>query len=330
LTLIASPRIAGSTQEERVVKHEGHEPVLLHEALELLDPRPGQVLVDATLGLGGHAEAMLERVAPTGRVVGIDRDPLALERALARLARFGESLTALHGDHADLPQLLAECRLEAVDGILFDLGLSSMQLDDPQRGFSFRFDAPLDMRMDPGQPNTAASLLAELTEEELRRVLWRYGEERRARAIARAIVERRKRAPLRRTGELAELVRHVAGPAAARYRIDPATRTFQALRIAVNGEIDALEQTLEQAERLLRPGGRLVVISFHSLEDRCVKHLLRGLAACCVCPPDLPVCGCGRQDRVRILTSKPVRASVDEIARNPRSRSAKLRAAEKL
>lgn len=312
------------------MSHDAHQPVLLDESLELLAAQPGRILIDATLGLGGHSEALLERVAPDGRVVGIDRDPTALERARTRLQRFGDAFTAIRGNHGELPRLLAEHGIDAVDGILFDLGLSSLQLDSAERGFSFRFDGPLDMRMDPDSPTTAADLLAELPEEELRRILWRYGEERRARAIARAIVADRAKQPFRSTRQLAELVRRVAGPGAARYRIDPATRTFQALRIAVNGEIDELAETIEAAERLLRPGGRIVVISFHSLEDRCVKRTLRGLATRCVCPPGLPVCGCNRTDRVRILTTKPVRAGAPEISRNPRARSAKMRGAEKL
>jgi 16S rRNA (cytosine1402-N4)-methyltransferase len=328
--LIASPRIAAPADEESVVPHDGHEPVLLEGAMQFLAAQPGRVLVDATLGLGGHAEAMLERVGPSGRVVGIDRDPIALERARTRLSRFGNAFTAIRGNHRDLSQLLDEHGIDAVDGILFDLGLSSMQLDAPERGFSFRFDGPLDMRMDPDSPTSAADLLADLSEDEIRRILWRYGEERRARAIARAIVADREQKPFRTTLQLAELVRRVAGPRALRYRIDPATRTFQALRIAVNGEIDELSETILAAERMLRPGGRLVLISFHSLEDRCVKRTLRGLATRCVCPPRLPVCGCGRKDRVRLLTSKPVSADTTENSRNPRARSAKMRAAEKI
>ena len=328
--MIACPRVADLANEESVVPHDGHEPVLLERAMELLAAQPGRVLVDATLGLGGHSEAMLERVAPSGRVLGIDRDPVALERARTRLTRFGDAFTAIRGDHRDLSRLLDEHGIDAVDGILFDLGLSSMQLDDAERGFSFRFDGPLDMRMDPDSPTTAADLLADLSEEELRRILWRYGEEKRARAIARAIVTDRSLQPFRTTQQLAGLVRRIAGPRAARYRIDPATRTFQALRIAVNGEIDELAETIETAEQLLRPGGRIVLISFHSLEDRCVKRTLRELATQCVCPPRLPVCGCNRQDRVRILTAKPVSADASEISRNPRARSAKMRAAEKI
>jgi len=328
--LIASPRIADPADEESVVPHDGHEPVLLDKSMELLAAQPGRVLVDATLGLGGHAEAMLERVGPSGRVVGIDRDPIALERARTRLSRFGKAFTAIRGNHRDLSQLLGEHGIDAVDGFLFDLGLSSMQLDAPERGFSFRFDGPLDMRMDPDSPTSAADLLADLSEDEIRRILWRYGEERRARAIARAIVADRVQQPFRTTLQLAELVRRVAGPRALRYRIDPATRTFQAFRIAVNGEIDDLSETIMAAERMLRPGGRLVLISFHSLEDRCVKRTLRGLATRCVCPPRLPVCGCGRKDRVRLLTSRPVSADTTENSRNPRARSAKMRAAEKI
>jgi len=313
-----------------VAQHIGHQPVLLQEVLEFLQPAPGRTVVDATLGLGGHTEALLESIAPTGRVVGIDRDAEALRRARHRLARFGDAFLPVRGNHRDLRELLAVAGIEALDGVLFDLGLSSMQLGDPARGFSFLADGPLDMRMDPASGTSAADLLADLPEQELSRIIWRYGEERRARAIARAIVKERTATPFRTTLQLAELVRKVAGPRAARYRIHPATRTFQALRIAVNGEIDDLAQTIEDAEALLRPGGRIVVISFHSLEDRCAKRTLRGLASRCVCPPGLPVCGCGREDRLRLLTGRVVRPTDDEIARNPRSRSARLRAAEKI
>jgi 16S rRNA (cytosine1402-N4)-methyltransferase len=217
-----------------------------------------------------------------------------------------------------------------VDGILFDLGLSSLQLDDAGRGFSFQGDGPLDMRMDPDGELTAASLLAEISEAELRRILFTYGEERMAGPIAREIVRIRDAHPLTRTAELARLVETVLGPRARRFRIHPATRTFQALRIAVNGEVEGLEKLVTDAVSILRRGGRIAVIAYHSLEDRAVKHTLRGLAERCSCPPRLPVCGCGKENLVRVLTSKPVRPGADEIERNPRSRSAKLRAAERL
>jgi len=306
-----------------------HEPVLLGECIDLLRPRPGAVLVDATLGAGGHAEALLERVTPGGRVIGVDRDPQAIEIARARLARFGSAFVAVHGNHEDLAKRLAPLGLGPVDGILADLGVSSLQLDEPTRGFSFRHDGPLDMRMDPGAGPSAADLLASATEDELRRILADFGEERAARSIARAIVRGRGRGPLSRTSQMTALVERVLGPAARRYRIHPATRTFQALRIAVNGEIVGLRRTIAVAVGLLASRGRLVVISYHSLEDRAVKEELRALAGRCTCPPRLPVCACGVESVLRILTATPIRPGDAEIEHNPRSRSARLRAGEK-
>jgi 16S rRNA (cytosine1402-N4)-methyltransferase len=307
-----------------------HEPVLLRETLDLLAPRPGSTVVDATLGAGGHAEALLELVGPEGRLLGIDRDPSALALASERLASFGKAFTPLRGNHEDLVRLLREAGVFAVDAILFDLGLSSMQLDDAGRGFSFSGDGPLDMRMDPDAEPTAATLVAESSERELRRILRDYGEERMAGAIAREVVRERSRRPITRTAQLAELVERVIGPRARRYRIHPATRTFQALRIAVNGEVEGLERVITDAVSLLRRGGRVAAIAYHSLEDRAVKHTLRGLAERCTCPADLPVCGCGKENLVRVLTSRPVRPAQEEIDRNPRSRSAKLRVAVRL
>jgi 16S rRNA (cytosine1402-N4)-methyltransferase len=307
-----------------------HVPVLLAETIALLAPSPGATVVDATLGAGGHAEACLEALGSAGRLLGLDRDERALELARQRLGRFGDRFVPLRGSHADLPEILRRHGVLEVDGILFDLGVSSMQLDDPARGFSFRFDGPLDMRMDPDSGPTAADILASATEDELRRMLRRFGEERAARAVARAIVERRARRPLVRTRELVELVERVAGPAARRQRIHPATRTFQALRIAVNRELDDLERVVTESTSILRRGGRLVVIAYHSLEDRIVKHTLRSLAERCICPPSLPVCGCGRENLLRVLTRRATRPSEAEIARNPRARSARLRAGERL
>jgi 16S rRNA (cytosine1402-N4)-methyltransferase len=317
-------------EEPPVTEPVAHQSVLLRETLELLAPQRGDVAVDATVGAGGHTELLLEAVGAEGRVVGIDRDPGALEVAGRRLHRFGEAFVALRGNHVELGRLLDEAGIEAVDRILFDLGLSSLQLDDPSRGFSFQVDGPLDMRMDPSAGRTAADLLAELAEDELSRIFWRFGEERHARRIAREIVRRRSVEPFERTRQLADLVTGVAGPRARRWRIHPATRTFQALRIAVNEELEGLGALMEDAVSRLRPGGRLAVISFHSLEDRPVKHALRDLAKRCTCPPRLPVCGCGRVDLVRVLTPKPVRPTEAEVARNPRARSAKLRVAERL
>lgn len=324
------PMMPATNNEDRPVTDPvAHRPVLPRETLNWLAPRPGNVVVDATLGAGGHAEALLDAVGPDGCVIGIDRDPQALELAKRRLSRFGSALRIVHGDHRDLRDLLADLGLSAIDRVFFDLGVSSMQLDDPRRGFSFKSDGPLDMRMDPTGAGTAADLLATASEEELRQILWQYGEERRARTIARAIVHGREKRPLRRTSQLAELVERALGPAARRWRIHPATRTFQALRIAVNAEIVDLGTTLETAVDLLRSGGRLAAISFHSLEDRAVKHTLRSLARRCTCPPGLPMCMCDGKSVLRVLTPRPVQPSESEIEDNPRARSAKLRAAER-
>jgi 16S rRNA (cytosine1402-N4)-methyltransferase len=318
------------TEENQLGRSGVHEPVLRRETLELLAPRAGGTLVDATLGGGGHAEALLELLGPDGKLLGVDRDPAALEIACRRLARFGNRFTALRGNHGDLVELLHEAGTFVVDGILFDLGLSSMQLDDPSRGFSFRADGPLDMRMDPGSPRSAAQFLADCSEEELRRVLRDYGEERMAGAIARAVVRERARGPITRTGQLAAIVERVLGPGAKRFRIHPATRTFQALRIVVNGEVEDLSRVIAKAVSLLRRGGRVAVISYHSLEDRAIKRTFRELAERCTCPRDLPVCGCGKENLLRLLTRKAVRPGPPEVSHNPRSRSAKLRAAERL
>jgi 16S rRNA (cytosine1402-N4)-methyltransferase len=308
----------------------GHRPVLAREVLDLLAPRPGDTVVDGTLGAGGHAELLLEAIGPMGRLIGVDRDPDALALAAPRLSRFGPAFVALRGDHRDLPRLLGRVGLAAADRILLDLGLSSMQLDDPRRGFSFTLDGPLDMRMDPDGPETAAQLVARLDERQLRETLWRFGEEPRARAIARAIVRARRSGPLRTTRELARIVERASGSASRGARLHPATRTFQALRIAVNDEIEGLAGRLTDLVGLLRPGGRIAVISFHSLEDRAVKSALRELSRPCTCPPRMPVCGCGRRPTVRVLTPRPIGPSAPEVGSNPRSRSAKLRAAEKL
>jgi 16S rRNA (cytosine1402-N4)-methyltransferase len=308
-----------------------HIPVLLQEVVGLLRPERGGDFVDCTVGAAGHAEAILEGSSPAGRLLGIDRDPAAVALAERRLSRFGDRVLVRRGDYRDLPATARDAGFFAVDGIVADLGVSSMQLEDPARGFSFRSDGPLDMRMDPssGEPS-AAELLATVTEPELRRILREYGEERLAGPISRAIVRQRETAPLRTCRELAALVERVAGPAARRFAIHPATRTFQAIRIAVNGELEGLDDFVNDAASLLRRGGRLCVVTFHSLEDRIVKHAMRGLAERCICPPALPVCGCGRENIARVLTPKPVTASRAEVDANPRARSAKLRAVERL
>ena len=304
-----------------------HEPVLLQEILEhLLPPREDAVIVDATVGLGGHAEALL-RVHPRIRLVAIDRDPEALERSRERLRPFADRVTFVRGRHESLIEILKELGLEHIDGILADLGVSSMHLDDAARGFSFRTDGPLDMRMGPD--STAASeIVNTFDEHELAKIIREWGEEPKARRIAHAIVEARTEAPIETTARLAEIIRSVKRP---RFNeIDPSTLTFQALRIAANAELVELEKFIDDAVSVLEPHARIAVISFHSLEDRIVKLAFRRLEDPCICPPGMPVCGCGAKANVRTLTGRPLTASEEEIDRNPRSRSAKLRVAEKL
>jgi 16S rRNA (cytosine1402-N4)-methyltransferase len=308
-----------------------HRPVMSRQVVEALRPGSCTRLADATLGAGGHAEALLEELPADGRLYGVDRDPSALDLARDRLRRFGDRFVGVHGRYEDFSALLRNEGAFVLDGVVADLGLSSMQLDDPRRGFSFREDGPLDMRMDPGASGpTAADLVAGLPEAELRRILRIWGEERQAGSIARAIVRRRAVRPIERTVDLAGVVERAAGGKARRYRIHPATRTFQALRIAVNGEIEGIEGFVNDAVSILRRGGRIAVISFHSIEDRAVKRALRALANRCVCPPDLPVCGCGLENVLRMVTTKPLRPSAREIEDNPRSRSARLRVAERI
>jgi len=303
-----------------------HEPVLLQPVIDYLRPnREDGTLVDATVGLGGHAEALLERYS-RAHLVAIDRDPRALKLARERLGRFGSRVTFAQGRHESLIDILKQSNLETISGLVADLGVSSMQLDDASRGFSFRLDAPLDMRMGPDS-TTAATLVNGLEEHELARILREYGEEPMARRIARAIVEARQSAPIETTGQLAAIVR---GVKKSKPRdIDPATLTFQALRIAANEELVGLDRFIDDAVSVLESGARIAVISFHSLEDRIVKRALRRLKGECTCPPGMPVCGCGAKDLVSVLTGRPVTASEDEVNRNPRSRSAKLRIAEK-
>jgi len=327
--MLAAPSIdSGATLTPPGVPHR---PVLLGETLEALRPAPGATIVDATVGPGGHTEALLASVGPTGRVIGIDRDPAALAFARDRLKRFGDRFVTVHGDHRDIVSLLHEAEVVVVDGVLADLGISSRQLDDASRGFSFSSDGPLDMRMDPesGGPS-AADLVTSLDAHALRDILWTWGEERLAGRIAKAIVRDREKQPFLTTGQLAGLIERIAGPAARRFRIHPATRTFQALRIAVNREIEGIPALVNGAVSVLRRGGRLAVISFHSLEDRAVKTAMHALAHRCVCPPALPVCGCGRENVVRAVTSRPIVPGAEETASNPRARSAKLRVVERL
>jgi len=309
-----------------------HQPVLVDRVTDLLRPRPGGAYVDATLGLGGHAERLLEASAPDGRVVGLDRDPAALALARQRLAWAGERLQAVRASFADLAAVADRLGLTAVDGVLYDLGVSSLQLDEGERGFSYRADAPLDMRMDPTTGITAAEVLATYPRAELTRILREYGEERFAGRIARALDEARRRAPIATTGQLAELVKAAVPAAARRTGPHPARRAFQALRIEVNRELDALRASLPQALDLLAPGGRLVALAYHSLEDRIVKQALADAAGRpAETPHRLPVeAPAATPATVVLLTRRPERPSAAEVAANPRAESAKLRAAEKL
>ncbi len=311
-----------------------HKPVLYQEVLAALRPAHGKRFIDGTIGGGGHAWGIVAALSPDGQLLGMDADPTALQAARKRLAAFGSRVTLMRCNFVCLEQIAKQSGFYPVHGVLFDLGLSSMQLSDAVRGFSFQRDGPLDMRMDPNLPGTAANLVNELPVKELADLIWRYGEERHARRIARAIVEAR---PLMTTRELAQVVtrtvgRHAASRRAAsrRKQIHPATRTFQALRIAVNDELGALEAVLPQAVHVLAPGGRLAIISFHSLEDRLVKTFFRRESQDCLCPPKMPTCSCGHQASLRIVTRRPIVPSDAEKRRNPRSRSARLRVAEKL
>ena len=304
-----------------------HRPVLLRETIELLAVERGGLFVDCTVGLGGHSEAILQ--AADTQVIGIDRDEEALEMARKRLAEFGGRFRAVHADFRELTRVLATAKVSKPRGVLADLGVSSLQLDSPSRGFSFRHEAPLDMRMDRSSGETAAELLGCLSEVEIARLIFEYGEERHSRRIARRIVERRAAGePVQTTKELAHLVERAIG--GKKRRIHPATRTFQALRIAVNRELEGLSQFVADAIDALEPQGRLAVISFHSLEDRIIKRTLLKFSGRCQCPPRSPLCSCGARKAVEILTRRPVTPTEAEFVENPRARSAKLRAAQKL
>jgi 16S rRNA (cytosine1402-N4)-methyltransferase len=306
-----------------------HTPVLLSETIDALQPRDGGRYIDATLGAGGHAEKILDESSPSGTLLGIDADPTALEAARTFLSRFGDRLATANAYFDRLAEVAEERRFTPADAVLFDLGVSSPQLDMAERGFSFQTDASLDMRFGPQAERTAAELVNQATPEELERIFREYGEERFARRIAQRIAAERERTPIESTRQLVAVVSR-ATPRGRKERIHPATRVFQAIRIAVNDELERLRQALPQALDTLRSGGRLVVISFHSLEDRIVKQFMRREARGCICPPELPACVCGREPALRILTTKPLTASPDEVTTNPRARSAKLRAAEKL
>jgi len=303
-----------------------HIPVLYDAVMASLAPESGGRYIDGTVGLGGHAQGLLEASAPDGELLGLDADPQALEQARANLASFAARITLVQGRHHNLGEIASRQGWRQVDGILLDLGVSSLQLDKAERGFSFREDGALDMRLGPDGTQTAADLVNDLSERELADLIYAFGEERYSRRIASAICRER---PFRGTARLAEVVAR-AVPNRSRQRIHPATRTFQALRIAVNDELESLRQVLPQALDLLKPGGRLAVIAFHSLEDRIVKQYLVRESKDCICPSELPACVCDHRATVRLLTRKPVRPSEQEVAENPRSSSARLRVAEKL
>jgi len=304
-----------------------HRPVLLAETLKFLDVQPGHLYVDCTVGGGGHSRAILSL---GGRVLGLDRDPEAMEEARRNLEEFGDRVILVRENFRQLPRVLEELSLSSVQGILVDLGVSSHQLDDPQRGFSYQKEGPLDMRMDPNIPSTAADLINQMPEAELARIIKSYGEERWAKRIASFIADERRQKPLATTGQLVSVIKKAIPAGAREEGGHPAKRTFQAVRIAVNNELGNLEEALQEMPDLLAPGGRLVVISFHSLEDKIVKNLFGRLAKGCVCPPKQPICTCGLKPVLRLLNRTPLRPSPKEMEDNPRSRSAKLRAAEKL
>ena len=310
-------------------KDYGHVPVLLHECLDALAIRPEGIYVDGTLGRAGHSLEIVKRLT-TGRLIGIDRDETAIAAAQERLADYADRVTLVHSNFDRIGDILAELHIDGADGMLFDLGVSSPQLDDAERGFSYMHDAPLDMRMDRSAYLTARQVVNDWSYEELRRILFEYGEERYAPAIARRIVQTREQRPIETTLELVEIIKSAMPPAALREKQHPAKRSFQAIRIAVNGELDALPPMLEAATEHLKPGGRLAVISFHSLEDRIIKKTMQELATGCTCPPEFPVCVCGKKPKLRLVSRKPIVSGEEELAHNPRARSAKLRVAEKV
>jgi 16S rRNA (cytosine1402-N4)-methyltransferase len=305
-----------------------HTPVMLERVIEVLRPASGETFLDGTVGGGGHAEVLLERIAPDGRLIGLDVDDESLAEAGRRLERFGGRVRLVRSNFGDMKAAIESAGIAAVDGVLLDLGGSSHQFDTPERGFSFREEGPLDMRQDRRLARTAADILAESSEEELIRCFRTYGEEPLARRIAVAVVQERALQPITRTTQLADLVRRVKR--GSHRSIHPATLVFQALRIAVNDELSQLRRGLEAAVELCRPGGRIAVIAFHSLEDRIVKDFMRRMSSPCVCPPALPVCRCGQRRRLRLVQRKAFQPTGAEVAANPRARSARLRAAERI
>ncbi len=307
-----------------------HRPVMAKEVLDGLKIIPDGIYVDCTLGGGGHSEAVLKELGAGGRLVALDQDSEAIAAAEKRLVPFGDKMLLVRENFVQLPEVLKHLGIRQVDGIIFDLGVSSYQLDNPARGFSYQYDAPLDMRMDQRYDKTAREIVNKLPVAELATIIRKYGEERWASRIAQFIGEARERRTIETTGQLVEIIKKAIPAGARRKGPHPAKRTFQALRIAVNRELEILNDALGAAVQVLRPGGRLCVITFHSLEDRVVKHLLRRMAAPCSCPREVPVCVCGGKKKIKLITSKPVLPSKVELGENPRARSAKLRIAEKL
>ena len=314
--------------EHSIIHGDEHVPVMVGEVLRLLQPRPGGIYIDATVGMGGHSQAILEKILPGGLLIGVDRDKESLEKAQARLKPFADSLRLFHDNYKNLPLILNNVAISPVDGILVDLGVSSYQLTSPERGFSFQSDAPLDMRMDRTQQWSAVDLINNSSETELANIIYRFGEERLSRRIAAAIVEEREKSPITRCSQLASIIARVFKVRGQR-GIHPATKTFQALRIAVNEELQGLEEFLTEAFSFLKPGGRIAIIAFHSLEDRIVKKTFRRLAGQCICdaPPEL--CRCPRQALGSLITSRPLTPGPEELSANPRARSARLRSIEK-
>ncbi|MBR4109639.1 MAG: 16S rRNA (cytosine(1402)-N(4))-methyltransferase RsmH [Oscillospiraceae bacterium] len=306
-----------------------HVSVLLDECIENLNIRPDGIYVDGTLGGAGHSSQIAARLT-TGRLIGIDRDPVALQAAGERLKPYKDRVTLVHSNFSEMAQVLADLNIPGVDGILLDLGVSSPQLDDGARGFSYMADAPLDMRMNNEDSLRAETVVNTWPQEELKRILYTYGEERYAPQIAAAICRRRENAPIKTTLELVDVIRSAMPPAALREKQHPAKRSFQAIRIAVNDELGAVEKIMKDAVDLLNPGGRLAIITFHSLEDRIVKNGMNDAAKGCTCPPSFPVCVCGKKPRVKLISKKPIISTEEELKDNPRARSAKLRVCQKI
>lgn len=307
-----------------------HIPVLFEEIMTIMAPKPGELFVDCTLGGGGHSKGFLERTGPDGRLIGIDQDVNALAAAQKNLSIFDGRVTFVHSNYENLDMILNQYAAEGVDGILFDIGVSSYQLDEKDRGFSYMQDAPLDMRMNQQQGLSAWQVVNTYEEQELHRILKEYGEERWAKRIAQFIVEFRGKKPIDTTGELVDVIKRAIPKGAREEGSHPAKRTFQAIRIEVNNELGVLEETIAVAAKHLKKGGRLGIITFHSLEDRIVKEKFRYLASDCICPPELPFCQCDKVSEVKILTRKPVVASIEELQENSRAKSAKFRAVEKI